>query len=172
MTLLDRARAAFSAQKQAYAAEAEDERPLEGYALAMGAFSVVTAAVAALSAARGEDRPVQPRDVVLLGVASHKLARIASKDAVSSPLRAPFTTYKGPAGPGEVTEEVRGTGVRHAVGELLTCPYCISPWVATLLLGGHAVAPRLARQVTTVFAAVAVADILQAAYGVLEKKAE
>lgn len=87
-------------------------------------------------------------------------------------MRAPFTAYTGPAGPGEVMEEVRGHGVRHAVGELLTCPFCISPWVATTLLGGLAAAPRLTRNALTVFSAVTVADGLQLAYSALEKAAE
>jgi len=150
---------------------ADDERPLGGYLVAITGFTVLTTGVGLLTAAKGTQR-LSVRDVVLLGAATHKLARIVSKDAVASPIRAPFTSYKGPAGPGEVMEEVRGHGVRHAVGELLTCPFCLSPWVATLLLGGIVVAPKITHNVMTVFSAVTVADGLQFAYSALEKTAD
>ena len=37
-------------------------------------------------------------------------------------------------------EEVRGKGAQKAVGELITCPFCIDMWVATgLVAGRHAI---------------------------------
>lgn len=169
--LVDRVKTGLRAQQEAYAVHADDERPLGGYLVAITGFTVLTTGVGLLTAAKGTQR-LSVRDVVLLGAATHKLARIVSKDAVASPVRAPFTSYKGPAGPGEVMEEVRGHGVRHAVGELLTCPFCLSPWVATLLLGGIVVAPKITHNVMTVFSAVTVADGLQFAYSALEKTAD
>lgn len=170
--LTEQVRDALREQQATYAAQAEDERPLGGYAAAMGGFTALTLTVSALAAAKGKAPIPSVRDIVLLGMATHKLARILSKDAVASPIRAPFTTYVGPGGPGEVTEEVRGHGVGHTVGELLTCPFCLSPWVATALLGGLAAAPRLTSHALTVFSAVTVADGLQFAYSALEKAAE
>jgi hypothetical protein len=170
--MLRRVAAAVRAEKEAYAAKAADDRPLGGYLVAMGTFGVLTAAVTALRVTRRGAHPVGPLDLLLVGVATHKLARIASKDAVTSPLRAPFTTFVEPGGPGEVVEEVRGEGARHAVGELLTCPFCLSPWVATALVGGLAVAPGLTRTVTGAFSAVTVADALQFAYAALERAAD
>lgn len=169
---LGRARTWLAGEGAAYAAPADDDRPLGGYLGAMGAFALLTTAVGALTAQRRPaGQPVSTRDLVLVGISTHKLARIVSKDAVSSPLRAPFTTFKEPGGPGEVVEEVRGHGARHAVGELLTCPFCMSPWIATTLVGGLALAPTLTRTVTTVFSAVTVADALQFAYAAMEKSA-
>ncbi len=74
-------------------------------------------------------------DLVLMGVATHKLSRLITKDRVTSFARAPFTRYEEPAGHGEIEEHARGTGMRRAVGQLLTCPYCISQWVAGGLHG-------------------------------------
>ena len=49
---------------------------------------------------------------------------------MTSPLRAPFTRFEGASGHAEVAEEVREHGgVKHAVGELLTCPFCLAQWV-------------------------------------------
>lgn len=160
------------ADRRAYAQNAEDERPLTGYLSAMGTFTVLTLVTSELSRRRGTAQPLPLKDLLLLGAATHKLARILAKDAVASPLRAPFTRYAGPAGPGEVNEEVRVQGYGHAVGELLTCPFCLAPWIATTLLAGRALAPALTRQTVHVFTAVTVADLLQFVYAGLEQAAE
>ena len=61
-------------------------------------------------------------------------------------------------------ESVRGHGVRHAAGELITCPFCLAVWVATGLTAGMVFAPRLARLVCTTLTAIAVSDGLQLLY--------
>ena len=98
----------------------------------MGVYgAAVTAGAVGL---RRRNRPlpdVRLFDIALVGVATHKLARRVSKDSVTSSLRAPFTRYEGVAGPAELQERVRGSGLRKAVGELVTCPFCISQWVST-----------------------------------------
>jgi hypothetical protein len=154
----------LEAEKHAYSAG--EERPLEGYLAAMTTYVAFAAAVVMAAASRRKDAPARfsPVDIALTGIATHKLARIVSKDSVTSPLRAPFTRYREPGGPAEVMEEVRGKGVRHALGELLTCPFCLSPWIATALTGGLVLAPRFTRAVTAVFSAVAVSDYVQLTY--------
>src|SRR4051794_28700891 len=64
------------------------------------------------------------RDLILVGVATHKLSRVITKDAVTSPIRAPFARYQEDLGYGEVNETARGSGLRASIGELLTCNYC------------------------------------------------
>ena len=64
-------------------------------------------------------------DLLLLGVATYKLSRLISKDSVTSVIRASFAEFQGPAGLNEVNEQPRGSGVQHALGELLTCPFCL-----------------------------------------------
>jgi hypothetical protein len=159
---------------QAYAPH--DHRPLDGYLVAMGAFGALAAAMAATAKATGRPVPERPRtgDVVLVSIATHKLSRLLAKDAVTSPLRAPFTRYDEPAGAGELNEQVRdsGSSVRHGIGELLTCPFCLAVWVATGLTGGLVLAPRLTRLAATVMTATAASDFLQMAYDVAKKAAE
>jgi hypothetical protein len=132
----------------------------------------VTAGAVALRRRRWPLPEVRPADVLLVGVATHKLARRVTKDSVTSPLRAPFTRYEGVAGPAELKEEVRGSGVRKAVGELISCPFCISQWVATGFTFGLVVTPRAARWTASVFASLALADFLQFAYAWAEQRAE
>ena len=111
-------------------------------------------------------------DVLLVGLATHRLARLVTKDRVSTPLRAPFTRYEGPAGPGEVNEQPVGTGWRRSVGELLSCPFCIAVWLATASWFGLQLAPRLTRSALRAAGAVAIADALQFVYVDLEHRAE
>jgi hypothetical protein len=162
----------LAAEKKAYAGE--EDRPLEGYVAAMATYGAFAALVVMAAASRRKDAPERfpVLDIALTGVATHKLTRIISKDSVTSPLRAPFTRYEEPGGPAEVREEVRGKGVRHAVGELVTCPFCLSPWIATALTGGLVVAPRFTRAVTAVFSAVAISDHLQLTYAERQKAAK
>lgn len=160
--------------RRAYAPH--EHRPLGGYLAAMGVYAGVTGALAAVVRSTGRPVPTRPTnsDVVLLSIATHKLSRLLAKDAITSPLRAPFTRYDKPIGSGEVMEQVRdeGSGTRHAIGELLSCPFCLAVWVATGLTGGLVLAPRLTRLVATALTAVAASDFLQMAYAVCQQAAE
>ncbi|MER7335550.1 MULTISPECIES: DUF1360 domain-containing protein [unclassified Micromonospora] len=160
--------------RRAYAPH--EYRPLGGYLAAMGTYAAVTGAFAGLVRVTGRHVPERPAtaDVVLLGIATHKLSRLLAKDAVTSPLRAPFTRYDRPSGSGEVMEQVRdqGSSARHAIGELLSCPFCLAVWVATGFTGGLVLSPRLTRLVATALTAVAASDFLQMAYAMAQRAAE
>jgi hypothetical protein len=149
-----------------------EERPLGGYLAAMGAYAAVTATVAAAARLTRREVPdgLALRDVLLSAVATHKLSRLITKDPVTSPLRAPFTVYQGQEGPAELEEEVRGKGARKAVGELITCPFCIDMWVATGLMAGFISLPRTTRLAIDTLAVLAGADLLQFGYSWLQEQ--
>jgi Protein of unknown function (DUF1360) len=107
-----------------------------------------------------------------MGLFTHRLSRTLAKDSVTSPIRAPFTRYAGVSGPAELHEEVRGSGWKHAIGELLTCPFCLSQWVATGYAAGMLFAPRVTRLAGATMTAVAISDWLQLAYARLMKAAD
>lgn len=149
------------------------DRPLAGYATLMGVYAAAVTAGAVTLRRRNRPLPdVRLGDVLLVGVATHKLARRVSKDSVTSPLRAPFTRFEGVAGPAELKEGVRGTGLRKAVGELVSCPFCLSQWVSTCFVFGLLSAPRATRWTASVFTSLALADFLQFAYAWAEQRAE
>lgn len=85
--------------RRAYAPH--EHRPLGGYLVAMGAYAGVTGALAGLVKVTGRPVPERPAtsDVVLLSIATHKLSRLLSKDAVTSPCgrRSPVTTARSAA---------------------------------------------------------------------------
>ncbi|WP_306212329.1 DUF1360 domain-containing protein [Actinoplanes sp. RD1] len=153
-----------------------EHRPLDGYAATMGAFGALAATVAATARLTGRQLPERPAtaDVVLISIATHKLSRLIAKDSITSPLRAPFTRYSEPAGSGELNEEVRdeGSTLRHSIGELVSCPFCLAVWVATVLTSGLVFAPRFTRLAAMTFTAVAASDFLQMAYSMAKEAAE
>ena len=161
------------AQREAETYRNGADRPLAGYVAAMGVYAGAVTALTVLGRRLGFRAPQQitPWDVALVGFATHRVTRTITKDAVVSPVRAPFTTYGGLQGPAELHEEARtDSHVRHAVGELLTCPFCLAQWVATGFAAGLVFAPRAARLVAATFASVAVSDFLQFGYSAVQGK--
>lgn len=152
---------------------AGQDRPLAAYAGTMSVYAAVVGLAAATARLTGRDVPdrLTLADVALSAAATHKLSRLLAKDPVTSPLRAPFTTYKETQGPSELLEEVRGQGARKAVGELLTCPFCIGLWAASGFTAGLVYLPRTTRLATGTLTALAGADILPHVYAWLEQNA-
>ena len=150
---------------------ADEPRPLAGDLGAMGVYMGLVTAGAAAVRASGRELPerIPPGDVALLAVATFRLARRIAKDPVTAPLRAPFTSFQGPSGHAEIAEEVREHGgVKHAVGELLTCPFCLAQWVATGLVFGYLSAPKATRMVALTMTLVASSDVLQFVYDAIQ----
>jgi Protein of unknown function (DUF1360) len=161
------------AQREQRQTEGADPRPLGGYAKLIAVYGVGAGGLAlALRKQRGRLRRLDGMDLVLYGLATEHLSRLITKDSVTSVLRAPFTEFKEPAGEGEVNEEVVGHGTRHAVGELLTCPFCAAQWVATALVAGRVAAPNLTRAVVTVSAMARLSDYLQLLYAFCRQKTD
>ena len=148
-----------------------EPRPLAGDLGAMSVYGGLVAAGAAVLHARGRELPdrVPLGDAVMLTVATFRLARRIAKDPVTAPMRAPFTTFQGPSGHAEIAEEVREHGgVKHAVGELLTCPFCLAQWVGTAFVFGYATAPKATRLAALTMTMVAGSDVLQFAYDAIQ----
>ena len=158
-------------QKDQYAGDAD--RPLGSYLGTLAVYGATTAAMALLAwRRRGRSPGIGLGDLALMTITTHKLSRLIAKDPVTSPLRAPFTRYSGTSGPAELAEEARGHGVRHAVGELITCPFCTGQWVATAYAAGMIFAPDATRLAGATMTAVAGSDWLQLAYARLQQSTE
>jgi hypothetical protein len=146
---------------------------LRGYAGVMAVYAAgVSAALLAMKRTGRLPLGFRAGDLALVTLATHKLSRTLSRDSVTSPLRAPFARFEGPAGPGEVQEKVAATGAKKSVGELVTCPFCLDQWVATGFVTGLAVAPRLTRFVASIFAVRAGADLIHFGYAAAEQSVD
>lgn len=155
------------AKREADAYRGGNPRPLGGYAIVLLVYGGLVAAVTVAAAATGRRLPPgwAAGDLLTVTLGGHKLSRTLTKDAVTSPLRAPFSHYEGTGGPAEVMEETRHSSqLRHSLGELLTCPFCLDMWVVTAFAAGLVFAPRPTRLVAGTFTALAGADFLQLAY--------
>lgn len=157
----------FSAQ---YAPD--EGRPLRGYAVLGSVYLSATTCALLRLRAHGRELPehIGLGDLLLLGVATHKLSRLIAKDKVTSIVRAPFTKFQEHSGHGEVEEQPCGHGLRLAVGELIVCPYCLAQWVGTGLVISLIEAPRLTRALSTIFVVHTVSDFLQAVYRAAEDR--
>jgi len=147
-----------------------DDMPLGGFATLVGLYSAGTGSFLAW-AIKNDRLPNRfpAGDFALMAVGSHKLSRLIGKDFVTAPLRAFFTEYVGSASDGkaargETLETGRGTGLRRAIGELLSCEVCLDPWTAAALFGTYTVDRKAGRFLGGLFAGVAAADFLQHAY--------
>ena len=149
-----------------------EDRPLRSFVAIMAAYLGAVGVGAVAVRRKGLPERIPWSDLALVAATTHKLSRLVAKDPVTSPLRAPFTRFEGTTGPAELKEEVRGTGPRKAVGEMVTCPFCLGQWIATSLVFGLILAPKATRTVTSVFTALAAADFLHLARAAAEKHAE
>jgi len=150
-----------------------EDIPLFSYGVLAGVFNLGFAVFLLAARLTGRSLPqrVDAKDIALLGMATHKLSLVGSQDAIASPLRAPFTELEERKSPKKVDEKPRGEGMRRSVGELLTCQFCLSVWVASLFTYGLVLAPRVTRLVAAVFAVVTVSDYLHQAYKALMNEA-
>jgi uncharacterized protein DUF1360 len=133
-----------------------DERPLSEYAALTTAFGVVLGGFLVVAGRRLPDR-ITFGDMARIGLASYKIGRLVAKDEVTSWVRAPVTRDAE-------AREPKPQGIERALGELVTCPYCVGVWAASGLSYALVLYPRQTRLVTTIFGAQAVADFLNAAF--------
>jgi hypothetical protein len=166
MSVMEQTRSAAPLQRLEHAYSNGQPRPLRAYAAVLGTYATVVSVLAVVGRVSGVRLPERfsVQDTVLLCAATHKASRLLSKEAVTSPLRAPFTRYEKATGEAEVNESVRGSGVRHTVGELLTCPFCLGVWIASGLTAGLVFAPRVTRLVASTLTAIAASDMTQLVY--------
>ena len=131
------------------------ERPLASYAGLVAMFAVAVGGFTAAN--RRRVGALGWTDLAHVTLATHKLSRLVTKDEVTTFIRAPVTQD-------EDATEPKPTGVARAVGELLTCPNCIGLWAAAGLAAGTVALPRETRFATSILAAHAGSDFLNAAY--------
>jgi hypothetical protein len=139
------------------------DAPLRDYAGLIVLFAVVAGGLV-FARKRSLPEKIGLNDLLLLGLATQKVSRVVTKSRVASVVRAPFTRYEGSAGAGEVEERPRGRGLRRAIGELVSCPFCMGTWIACASIAGLVSHPRLVRTVASIFAVGSIADFIQQAY--------
>jgi len=143
-----------------------DGLPVRDYAMLVTIFNGLVATGLLVQKCSKEPLPerVEPKDLVLFAIATQKLSRVITKEKVTTAFRAPFTEVEGKGSAGELEERPKGHGLRRAVGELLTCPFCLGTWIASGFIYGCIFSPRVTRTVASIFAVSGIADFLQQCY--------
>lgn len=150
------------------------ELPLAGYAVLVGIYGAAFAAFLVLAKEKHVDLPkrMAALDLLLLAAGTFKLSRVIAKDRVTAPIRAPFASYQGPGETNELREKPRGSGMRRAVADLITCPWCTGAWTAAALTYSFVLAPGVARVAATLLTAAAASDVMNLGHDILVKKAK
>lgn len=147
---------------------AHAEPPTEPYDyMALNAvFGALLAGVVVAAHERTRKRePLTSRELAVTGAATFALSKVIARERIGTWVREPFVEEENGKRP-------RGRGLRHAVGELLTCTRCVGAWSALGLVGLRLTSPATGRVVNDVLAVSAMNDWLQAGFRLLCAKAE
>jgi hypothetical protein len=133
------------------------------YLTLLGVFAGLFAAFSAREQKKGQTIRIDALDLAILGLATYRTGRVIAFDAVTEPLRAPVTEQS------DGGTEPKGSGVRRALGELVSCPTCIGTWIAAGSVYGLRLAPAQTRAFLAFMAAGGVAELLDYATEALDK---
>ena len=114
-----------------------------------------------LASAKSDAPPVGELPVHAL--AAFALSKALAKEKVGTWARAPVVD--------ESAGRPKGSRLRFALGELVTCTRCLGTWSALGLVGLRVARPRQGRIVSSVLATAALNDWLQAGFSRLTSKA-
>lgn len=143
--------------------ERPEERPAStepsDYAGLNAVWIALLAATVAAARKGGAREPVSNAELAQMGAATFSLSKAVAREKIGSWVREPFVEEDVPG-----RRRPRGTRMRAAVGELLTCTRCVGTWSALGIVGLRLAHPPTGRVVTTVLATSAANDWLQAGF--------
>jgi hypothetical protein len=103
-------------------------------------------------------------DLFLLVFASFRLTRLIVYDTITEFIRKPFhetIVETMEDGSTETYIEVKGSGLRYWIGELLSCHWCTGIWTTVFLYGAYELVPSIAMPVIIILAIAGIASIIQ-----------
>lgn len=137
------------------------------YAALEGVFVLGLAGVVALARRQNGEAELKLglTELGVLSMATFALADTIAKQKVSTWLREPFVVE----GPDHKPVAPEGHGIRHAIGELLTCTRCVGTWSALGLVGLRVASPTAGATTATVLALAGANDVIQAGFRLLSE---
>ena len=114
-----------------------------------------------LLVATREDAP-PAHELPVFGLATFALTKALAKEKVGTWVRDPLVD--------ESSRRPKGSRLRYAAGELLTCTRCLGTWSSLGLVGLRLARPREGRILTTVLAGAALNDWLQSSFTLLTNR--
>ena len=136
------------------------DRPVEAvdYGVLNATWALLMTGMVLATYERGQRDPIRGAELAPIAAATFALSKVVAKEKIGSWVREPFVEVRD----GE--PRPRGERMRHAVGELVTCSRCLGAWTAMGIVGLRLASPPAGRAVTSVLAAAAANDFMQASF--------
>jgi hypothetical protein len=128
------------------------------YAAINAVYAALLAGIVWATRERAGSDPIAVRELVPLSGATFALSKVIAREKVGSWVREPFVDQDGHE------PQPTGTRLHRAIGELVTCTRCLGAWSALGVVGLRVASPTAGRTVTTVLAASAANDFMQAGF--------
>jgi hypothetical protein len=136
----------------------DDGRALpRDYAALNAVWLGLAAGLVAATRGRASRDPIRTAELIPLSAATFALSKAVAREQIGAWVREPFTDD-------ETHREPEGGRLRRAIGELVTCTRCVGTWSALAVVGLRVANPDAGRTVSTVLAASAANDWLQAGF--------
>ena len=137
-----------------------DGTPVEptDYAKLNAVYGALLIGTLAATRRRAREEPIEQRELIPIAMATFALAKVIAREKIGTWVRDPFVEVEN----GE--RRPRGTHLRRAIGELVTCTRCVGAWSALAVVGLRAADPATGKTVTKVLAASGAHDWLQAGF--------
>lgn len=141
-----------------------------GYTLLTGLFNLALLLFCLIK------RPKQVgwKDWILMALATFRMSRLVAYDKIMETYRSPVVeTVPHDSGAGDTTQARAGTtGIKRALGEMISCPICNGTWIAAGLVYGLSLAPRYTRTLMTIMSVAGATEIAQAAFEAMQWNGE
>jgi hypothetical protein len=138
-------------------------RPADGptepadYAAINAVYVALLSGLIVATRGRASKDPIRNSELIPLGAATFALSKAVARERIGTWVRDPFVDE-------EHDREPQGRGLRRAIGELVSCTRCVGAWSALAVVGLRIANPDAGRTVTTVLAASAANDWMQAGF--------
>jgi Protein of unknown function (DUF1360) len=125
----------------------------------------ISLAAGLVAGARGRAArdPIKQRELIPLAAATFALSKAVARERIGTWVREPFVDQSAGQRP-------KGTRIRRAVGELVTCTRCVGTWSALGVVGLRVLNPEAGRTVSMILASSAANDWLQAGFKLLTEQ--
>ena len=139
----------------------DETRPVD-YAAINAVWAMLAGALIAGTRGRASKDPITNKELVPLAAATFAVSKAVARERIGAWVREPFVETD--------EQKPKGGRLRRAVGELVTCTRCVGTWSALGVVGLRVLHPEAGRTVTTVLAASAGNDWLQAGFKLLTEQ--
>jgi Protein of unknown function (DUF1360) len=112
---------------------------------------------------RSAKDPITTKELFPLAAATFALSKAVARERIGTWVREPFVDETHGQRP-------KGSRIRRAVGELVTCTRCVGTWSSLGVVGLRVLHPDAGRTVSYVLASSAINDWLQAGFKLLTEQ--